>query len=78
MNESTGGLPLLFEGYKVVWAILYALEALTIMVWVPSLMAIAIRELSNSSTFRLLIPSYFIGILVGIFYFFFRPPFIAF
>ena len=78
MDESTGGLPYLFEGYKFVWAILYALEALAIIVWIPTLMAIAIRELSNSSTFRLLIPSYFIGILVGIFYFFFRPPFIAF
>lgn len=78
MDDSPGGFPLLFEGYKTVWAILYALEALTMIVWVPTLMAIAIRELSNSSTFRLLIPCYFIGILVGIFYYFFRPPFIAF
>jgi len=70
------GFTTLFVTYKVVWAVLYALEALVIMIWVPSLIAIAIRELSNSSTFRLLIPSYAIGIIVGIFYYFFRPPFI--
>ena len=78
MDDTPEGFPLLFEGYSAVWALLYALEALTMMIWVPSLMAIAIRELSNSSTFRLLIPSYLIGILVGIFYYFLRPPFIAF
>jgi hypothetical protein len=61
---------------KTVWAILYALEALALMLWIPSLIAISIRELSNSATGRVLISSYAIGILIAIFYFFMRPPFI--
>ena len=77
MNEA--GFEFLFgdADNKTVWAVLYALEALVIMLWLPTLMAIAIRELSNSSTFRLLIPSYIIGIAVAVLFYFFRPPFIT-
>ena len=78
IEMTPAGFETLFSAYKVVWAVLYALEALVIMLWLPTLMAIAIRELSNSSTFRLLIPSYIIGIIIAIFFYFFRPPFIAF
>ncbi len=56
-----------------VWAVLDVIDALTIAIWVPLLMTIAMRELSNSSTFRLLIPLYIIGIIVAILLFFFRP-----
>jgi len=69
------GLKALFGINASVWVAIYTIEALTIMLWVPSLMAIAIRELSNSSTYRVLISSYVVGIIVAIFYFFMRPVF---
>ncbi|MFX0073510.1 MAG: hypothetical protein ACFFAO_20730, partial [Candidatus Hermodarchaeota archaeon] len=54
------------------WAVLDVLDAITI-IWVSILMAIAIRDLSNSSTVRVLISSLFIGGLVSIFVYFMRP-----
>jgi len=76
MNDA--GFNMLFntQPTKTVWAVLYALEALVLMLWIPSLIAISIRELSNSATGRVLLSSYAIGILIAIFYFFMRPPFI--
>jgi len=56
-----------------VWAVLDILDAITIAVWVPILMTIAIRELANSSTIRVLISSLTIGIIVAIFFYFMRP-----
>jgi len=58
------------------WTLLHLIDALTIAVWVPILITLAIRELSNSSTFRVLISSFAIGILVAVFYYFLRPTFI--
>lgn len=58
------------------WAILHAIDALTIAIWIPILMTLAIRELSNSSTFRVLIASFGIGILTAIIVFFLRPSFL--
>jgi hypothetical protein len=55
------------------WGVLDVIDALTIAVWVPILMTIAIRELSNSSTTRVLIPTLIIGILVAILFYFLRP-----
>ena len=55
------------------WAILDVIDALTIAIWVPILMTIAIRELSNSSTTRVLIPTLIIGIIVAILFYFLRP-----
>jgi len=55
------------------WAVLDIIDALTIAVWVPILMTLAIRELSNSSTTRVLIPSFIIGVVVAIFFYFLRP-----
>ena len=55
------------------WAVLDIIDALTIATWIPILMTLAIRELSNSSTTRVLIPTIIIGILVAIVYYFFRP-----
>ncbi len=56
-----------------VWAVLDVLDAITIAVWVPILITFAIRELANSSTFRVLIPSLIIGIIISILFYFLRP-----
>jgi len=59
-----------------VWTILHLIEGLTIAIWVPILIALSIRELSNSSTFRVLISSLIIGIIVAVLFYFLRPTFI--
>ncbi|NVM17912.1 MAG: TFIIB-type zinc ribbon-containing protein [Candidatus Lokiarchaeota archaeon] len=59
-----------------VWTVLYIIDALTIGIWVPILIAISIRELSNSSTFRVLISSLAIGLTVAVIFYFLRPTFI--
>jgi hypothetical protein len=56
-----------------VWSALHILDAITIAIWVPILMTIAIRELANSSTIRVLLSSITIGIIVAGFYYFSRP-----
>jgi hypothetical protein len=58
------------------WTILYLIEALTIAIWVPVLVSLSIRELSNSSTIRVLISSLTIGIIVAVVFYFLRPTFI--
>jgi len=58
-----------------IWTVLHLIDALTIAVWVPILITLAIRELSNSSTFRVLISSLAIGIIFAVFYYFLRPTF---
>ncbi|MBA7533161.1 hypothetical protein ES705_25396 [subsurface metagenome] len=55
------------------WAVLDVIDALTIAIWVPILMTLSIRELSNSSTTRVLIPTVIIGVLIAILYYFLRP-----
>lgn len=60
-----------------IWIPLYILDGLTLAIWVPILITLAIRELSNSSTFRVLIPTYIISILIAIFFYFLRPVFIS-
>ncbi|MFX0033618.1 MAG: hypothetical protein ACFE8V_02280 [Promethearchaeota archaeon] len=57
------------------WTIIHFIDAITIGVWVPILVALSIRELSNSSTTRVLISSLTIGILVAVLFFFLRPTF---
>ncbi|MFX1453134.1 MAG: hypothetical protein ACFFCM_20035, partial [Promethearchaeota archaeon] len=59
------------------WAALDIIDALTIAIWVPILMTLAIRELSNSSTTRVLIPTIIIGVLVAIIFYFLRPTIIG-
>jgi len=59
-----------------VWTVLHLIEALTIAIWVPILISLSIRELSNSSTFRVLISSLIIGITVAVLFYFLRPTFI--
>jgi len=58
------------------WTALHLIDALIIAVWTPVLISIAIRELSNSSTTRVLISSFTIGIIVAILFYFLRPTFI--
>jgi hypothetical protein len=60
-----------------IWVILNTIDALTIAIWVPILIALAIRELSNSSTLRVLLASLAIGIIVAILVYFIRPVFIS-
>ena len=55
------------------WVILDILDALTIAIWVPILMTLAIRELSNSSTTRVLIATIIIGVVIAILFYFLRP-----
>ena len=55
------------------WAVLDVIDALTLATWVPILMTLAIRELSNSSTTRILIPNIIIGVIVAIIFYFLRP-----
>ncbi|MFW9882575.1 MAG: hypothetical protein ACFFG0_56655 [Candidatus Thorarchaeota archaeon] len=55
------------------WIVLDILDALTIAIWVPILMTLAIRELSNSSTTRVLVPTVIIGVIVAILFYFLRP-----
>ncbi|UCC20762.1 MAG: hypothetical protein JSV62_05625 [Promethearchaeota archaeon] len=55
------------------WIALDIIDALTIAIWVPILITLAIRELSNSSTTRVLIPTIIIGVIVAILFYFLRP-----
>lgn len=55
------------------WGVLDMIDALTIAIWVPILTTLAIRELSNSSTTRVLIPCFIIGFAVAIIFYFLRP-----
>jgi len=57
------------------WTALHLIDALVIAVWIPILISIAIRELSNSSTTRVLISSFTIGILIAVVFYFLRPTF---
>jgi len=58
---------------SVTWAILDVIDALTIAIWVPILITLAIRELSNSSTTRVLVPTIIIGVIIAILFYFLRP-----
>ena len=76
VDTTTGGIkPDTFSAMfkSPVWAVLDIMDAITIAIWVPILMAIAIRELSNSSTYKVLISSIIIGVLIAIFFYFLRP-----
>ncbi|MFX1307709.1 MAG: hypothetical protein ACFFDG_12935 [Promethearchaeota archaeon] len=55
------------------WAVLDVIDAFTIATWIPILITLAIRELSNSSTTRVLIPTIILGVLVAILFFLLRP-----
>ncbi len=56
-----------------IWAVLDIIDALTIAIWVPILMTLAIRELSNSSTTRVLISTIIVGVIAAVLFYFLRP-----
>ncbi len=55
------------------WAIFDIIDAVIIASWVPILMTLAIRELSNCSTTRVLVSTIIIGVIVAIIFYFLRP-----
>ncbi len=69
VNDSI--LAVMFE--SPIWGMLDVIDALTISIWVPILMTLAIRELSNSSTTRVLISTIIVGVIVAILFYFLRP-----
>ncbi|MCK4381156.1 MAG: zinc ribbon domain-containing protein [Candidatus Lokiarchaeota archaeon] len=71
VSEITNNMAQMFNAPT--WAVLDIIDALTIATWVPILMTLAIRELSNSSTTRVLIPTIIIGVIVAILFYFLRP-----
>lgn len=77
--EITGGFERetlnLLKGFfnSPVWIAFDILDALVIAIWVPILISIGIRELSNSSTYRVFVSSLIIGVLVAFLYYFLRP-----
>ncbi|MGV9171267.1 MAG: zinc ribbon domain-containing protein [Promethearchaeia archaeon] len=56
-----------------VWIAFDILDAFVIAFWVPILISIGIRELSNSSTYRVFISSLIIGVAVAFIYYLLRP-----
>ncbi len=58
------------------WVVLDVIDAITIGIWIPILISLSIRELSNSSTFRVLVSSLAIGIIIAVLFYFLRPTFI--
>jgi len=71
INEITNNMAQMFN--SPTWAVMDVIDAITIATWVPILMTLAIRELSNSSTTRVLIPNFIIGVIVAILFYFLRP-----
>lgn len=71
VGEITNNMAQMFNAPT--WAVLDIIDAITIATWVPILMTLAIRELSNSSTTRVLIPTIIIGVIVAILFYFLRP-----
>jgi hypothetical protein len=58
------------------WVVLDVIDAVTLGIWIPILISLSIRELSNSSTFRVFLSSLAIGIIVAVFFYFLRPTFV--
>ncbi|MFX1296944.1 MAG: hypothetical protein ACFFD2_19080 [Promethearchaeota archaeon] len=71
IGEITNNMAQMFN--SPTWAVLDVIDAITVATWVPILMTLAIRELSNSSTTRVLIPTIIIGVIVAILFYFLRP-----
>lgn len=55
------------------WAILDVLQILTLAIWIPITMSIALREVANTSTVKLLIGCVVVGIIISYMMFFLRP-----
>ncbi len=69
-NLSTALTPM-FD--SAVWTIIYLFEALTILIWIPTLVTLALREIGNTNTTRLLIGNIIIGGILCFLLFLLRP-----
>jgi len=56
-----------------VWGVIDFLQIITLAVWVPICMAIALRDLANTSTTKLLVGCIVMGILMSYMFYFLRP-----
>ena len=56
-----------------VWTIIYLLEALTLLIWIPTLVTLALREIGNTNTTKLLIGNVIIGAILCFLLFLLRP-----
>ena len=56
-----------------IWGIIDILQIITLSIWIPITMSIALRDLANSSTTKLLISCVIIGVLVSFFAYMLRP-----
>ncbi|MEJ2249669.1 MAG: hypothetical protein P8Y70_18495 [Candidatus Lokiarchaeota archaeon] len=76
VNPSTTPIPnAVFTFLSTSWIlpILDIIDGLTIAIWIPMLITLGIRELSNSSTTRVLLPSLVIGVIIAVLFYFIRP-----
>ncbi len=55
------------------WMALDIIDAIVLIIWIPMNMTIAIRELANSSTYRVYLSSVSIGIITAIIFFLLKP-----
>ncbi|QEE14303.1 hypothetical protein DSAG12_00115 [Promethearchaeum syntrophicum] len=56
-----------------VWTIIYLLEALTLILWIPVLVTLALREIGNTNTTKLLIGNVVIGVILSFLLILLRP-----
>jgi hypothetical protein len=70
-GDLTSSLAPLFS--SAVWTIIYLLEAFTILIWIPILVTLALREIGNTSTTKLLIGNIVIGAILCFLLFLLRP-----
>ena len=56
-----------------VWTIIYFLEALTLIIWIPALITLALREIGNTNTTKLLIGNIIIGMILSFLLILLRP-----
>jgi len=58
---------------SAVWTIIYYVEALVLIVWIPTLVTLALREIGNTNTTKLLIGNVIIGVILSFLLFLLRP-----
>jgi len=56
-----------------VWTIIYLIEALTLIIWIPTLVTLALREIGNTNTTKLLIGNVIIGVILSFLLLLLRP-----
>jgi hypothetical protein len=77
--DATGTIgPSTFEplANSFIWSIIYWIQAIMLIGWVPITMSIALRELVNASTVRVYISCLIVSIILGMVLYFFQPAFL--